>query len=66
VSLKGDQGAVVPAPVGQIGEWGMSVWLVVIDSSRVDASLGALRCSLSLELSVRWRFSHHINTGDGR
>ena len=36
-----------------------------IGSSRVDASLGALRCLLSVAVSARWRFSHHIITGDG-
>ena len=30
------------------------------------ASLGTLRCLLSVALSARWRFSPHITTGDGR
>ena len=34
--------------------------------SRIDASLVTLRCLLSVALSARWRFSHLINTGDGR
>ena len=33
-----------------------SVWLAKIGSSHVDASLGALRCLLSVALSARWQF----------
>ena len=35
--------------------WSTSVWLARIGSSRFDASLGALRCLLSVALSARWR-----------
>ena len=46
--------------------WSTSVWLARIGSSHVDASLGALRCLLSVVLSARLAiFANHQHC-DGR
>jgi len=51
---------------GSGGWWRIRVWLASIGSSRVDDSLVTLRCSLSVALSARWRFSPIIISCDSR
>jgi len=54
VSLKGGQGVAVPAPVGQLGEWEVVVNSRVLggDLLSVGASLVALRCTLTVHLTL--------------
>ena len=69
VSLKGGQERSYQLPLVSKGSGGWRptrVWLARIGSSRVDASLGTLRCLLSVALSARWQFSPIIISCDGR